>query len=57
MIGVSVLVVALAVAPRRAVPRPLVGMMGGQRELLFFVAIALAAAAGLVLLLYVLAVQ
>ena len=57
MIGISVLVVALAVAPRRAVPRPLVGVMGGQRELLFFVAIALAAAAGLVLLLYVLAVQ
>jgi len=57
MIGISVLVVALAVAPRRAVPRPLVGVMDGQRELLFFVAIALVAAAGLVLLLYVIAVQ
>jgi hypothetical protein len=56
MIGVSVLVAALAVAPRRAVPRPLLGIHDGQRELLFFVAIALVAAAGFVLLLYVLAV-
>ena len=50
MIGVSVLVAALAVAPRRALPRPLLGVVGSQRELLFFVAIALDAAAGFVLL-------
>ncbi len=53
MIGVSVLVAALAVAPRRALPRPLLGVAGGQRELLFFVAIAVDAAAGFVLLVYV----
>ena len=57
MIGVSVLVAALAAAPRRALPRPLLGVAGGQRELLFFVAIALDAAAGFVLLVYVLAVS
>jgi hypothetical protein len=56
MIGVSVLVAALAVAPRRALPRPLLGAVGDQRELLFFVAIALAAAAGFVLFVFVLAV-
>lgn len=56
VIGVSVLVAALAVAPRRALPRPLLGVADGQRELLFFVAIALDAAAGFVLLVYVLAV-
>jgi hypothetical protein len=55
MVGVSVLVAALAVAPRRALPRPLLGVAGGQRELLFFVAIAVNAAAGFVLLVYVLA--
>jgi hypothetical protein len=55
MIGASVLVAALAVAPPRAVPRPLVGVAGGQRELLFFVALAVDAAAGFVLLVYVLA--
>ncbi len=54
MIGVSVLVAALAVAPRRALPRPLLGVAGGQRELLFFVALAVDAAAGFVLLVYVL---
>ena len=54
MIGVSVLVAALAVALPRALPRPLLGVVGGQRELLF-VAIALDAAAGFVLLVYVLA--
>jgi hypothetical protein len=54
MIGVSVLVAALAVAPRRALPRPLLGVVGGQRQLLF-VAIALDAVAGFVLLVYVLA--
>ena len=57
MIGVSVLVAALAVAPREALPRPLFDAVGSQRELLFYVAIALVAAAGLVLLLYVIAVQ
>ena len=57
MIGVSVLVAALAVAPRQALPRPLLGAVGSQRELLFFVAIAFAAAAGFVLLAYVLAVR
>jgi hypothetical protein len=57
MIGVSVLVAALAVAPRRAFPRPLLGVVGAQRELLLFVAIALDAAAGFVLLVYVLAGQ
>jgi type IV secretory pathway VirB10-like protein len=57
MIAVSVLVAALAVAPRRAVPRPLLGVVGGQRELLFLVALALVAASGFVLLLYVLAVR
>ena len=57
MIGVSVLVAALAVAPRQALPRPLLGVVGSQRELVFFVAIALDAAAGFVLLLYVLAVR
>jgi hypothetical protein len=56
MIGVSVLVAALAVAPRRAVPQPLLGVAGGKRELLF-VAIGLDAAAGFVLLVYVLAVS
>jgi hypothetical protein len=56
MFGVSVLVAALAVAPRRAVPRPL-GEVGAQRELLLFVAIALDVAAAFVLLVYVLAVQ
>jgi hypothetical protein len=56
MIGVSVIVAALAVAPRRALPRPLLGAVGDQRELLFFVAIALAAAAGFVLFVFVLAV-
>ena len=55
MIGVSVLVAALAVAPRRALPRPLLDLVGGQRELLLFVAIALDLAAGFVLLAYVLA--
>lgn len=55
MIGVSVLVAALAVAPRRALPRPLLGVAGGQRELLFFVALAVDAAAGFILLVYVLA--
>ena len=57
MIGVSVLVAALAVAPQQAVPRPLLDAVGSQRELLLYVAIALAAAAGLVLLLYVIAAQ
>ena len=55
MIGVSVLVAALAVAPRRALPRPLLGVGGGQRELLFFIAIALDAVAVFVVLAYVVA--
>ena len=53
----SVLVAALAVAPRQALPRPLLGVVGSQREPLFFVAIALDAAAAFVLLLYVFAFQ
>jgi hypothetical protein len=57
MIGVSVLVAALAVAPRQAVPRHLLGAVGSQRELLYFVASAIDAAAGFVFLVYVLAVQ
>jgi uncharacterized membrane protein YidH (DUF202 family) len=57
MIGVSVLVAALAVAPRQAVPRPLLDAVGSQRELLVYVAIALVAVAALVLLLYVIAAQ
>ena len=56
MIGLSVLVAALAVAPRRAVPRPLLGAVGGlERRELLFVAIGLDAAAGFLLLMYVLA--
>ena len=55
MIGVSVLVAAFAVAPRRAVLRPLPGGLG-RRELLL-VAIGLDAAAGFVLLVYVLAIS
>jgi hypothetical protein len=55
MIGLSVLVAALAVAPRRALPRPLLGVGGGQRELLFFIAIALDAVAVFVVLAYVVA--
>ena len=57
MIGVSVLVAALAVAPRRALSRPLLGEVDGQRELLFFAAIALDVVAALVLFAYVVAVQ
>jgi hypothetical protein len=57
MIGVSVLVAALAVAPRRALPQPLLGVAGGRRQLLLFIAIALDAAAVFVLLVFVLAVQ
>jgi hypothetical protein len=56
MIGASVLVAALAAAPRRALPQPLLGVVGDQRELLFFVAIALAAAAGFLLFVFALAV-
>ena len=56
MIGASVLVAALAAAPRRALPRPLLGVVGSQRDLLFFVAMALAAAAGFVFLVYLVAV-
>ena len=57
MFGVSLLVAALAVVPRRALVRPLPAEVGEQRELLFFVAVAIAAAAGFVLLAYVFAVQ
>jgi len=57
MIGVSVLVAALAVAPREALPRHFLHAVGSQRELLFFIAIAIDAAAGFVFLVYVLAVQ
>ena len=57
MFGLSVLVAAVAVVPRRALPRPFLGEVGDQRGLLFFVAIAIDVAAGCVLLLYVLAVQ
>jgi hypothetical protein len=38
-------------------PKPLLGVAGGQRQLLLFIAIALDAAAGFVLLVFVLAVQ
>ena len=55
MLGVSVLVAAVAVAPRRALPRPLLAAVGGQRELLFFVSVAIDVAAGFVLFAYVLA--
>lgn len=54
LFGVSVLVAAVAVAPRRAIPRPL-GEVDAQRELLLFVAIALDAIAAFVLFAYVLA--
>jgi len=57
MIAVSVLVAALAVAPREALPRHFLHAVGSQRELLFFIAIAIDAAAGFVFLVYVLAVQ
>ena len=55
MIGASVLVAALAAAPRRALPQPLLGVVGDQRELLFFIAIALDAVAVFVVLAYVVA--
>jgi len=54
-VGVSLLVAALALAPRRALPRPIVGVVAGQRERMFLVAVALDAAAGLVLFVFVLA--
>jgi len=56
MFCLSVIVAGVAVAPRRAVPKPL-GEVGAQRELLLFVAIALDVAAAFVLLVYVFAIQ
>jgi hypothetical protein len=55
MIGVSVLVAALAVVPRRVLQQPVLRELGGQREHLLFVAFALVVFAGLVLLMYLLA--
>jgi hypothetical protein len=56
MVGLSLLAAVLGLAPRRALPQPILDVVGAQRELLVFVSVALAAAAGLVLLVFVVAV-
>ena len=55
MIGVSLLVATLALAPQQALPQPILGVVAGQRERMFFVAVALDLAAAVVLFVFVLA--